>query len=781
MPNRDATVTSSAREPQPRVPAPRRLIFAGAALIVLCALAAWADSFRGAYVFDDVPAIINNPTIRHLVPLGPILDVGVGGGTVAGRPIANLSLAFNYAISGTASWSYHAFNLLVHILAGLVLFGIVRRTLELPALSRLLGMPATAGRAPPAGAARGSTSRSAGRLLDHVPLLVALTVALLWTLHPLQTEAVTYVIQRVESLMGLFYLLTLYCFIRAAEAAGDHRTTDHGPKGLPGRQSGGQRSVGSWSRHPSVWYALSTVACLFGMGTKEVMASAPLILLLYDRAFIAGSFREAWRRRRTYYLCLGATWILLGALIIHTHNRGGSAGFDTSVAWWSYALTQCRAIILYLRLCLWPHPLVFDYGDGLVTRPLAVAPQGLVLLALLGITAWALVRRPRAGFLGAWFFLILAPSSSIVPVVTQTMAEHRMYLPLAAVVAAGVLGLYRLLGRRSLAAFAALALGFGAITARRNLDYRSEFSLWSSVTRDYPENARAHNNVGSLWFKEGNLPKAIQCFDEALRIKPAYASAHYDLGMALAASGHVRDAVSQYEAALRLQPDSADIRVNLGIALLKLGELSQAVSQFEAVLRLHPESADAEYDLGLALSRLGRDGEAAARYRAALQLQPDLPGPNLELGRMLLQSGHPREAAARFREALQVRPNDPAIRTLLANALAKSGDADESMRQYREALRLKPTLADAHFGLGNVLAQSGHFHEAVAEYRAALQADPGDIKTLTNLGNALLMSGRINDAIAAYREVLRRQPDNRSAQANLEQARALQRRAGQSP
>ena len=223
----------------------------------------------------------------------------------------------------------------------------------------------------------------------------------------------TYIVQRAESLVGLFYLLTLYCFIRGAT---------------------------SNRRRP--WYAVAVLACLLGMASKEVMVSIPLIVLLYDRAFLAGSFRRAWRRRYGVYLPLASTWLLLAWLVIATGNRGGSAGFGAGIGSWAYLCTQFGAILHYVRLCFWPHPLLFDYGQDTVPLTLAILPDA-ILVALLGLaTLVALWRWPKIGFLGAWFFAILAPTLSVLPVATQVVAEHRMYLPLAAVLTAVALAGY---------------------------------------------------------------------------------------------------------------------------------------------------------------------------------------------------------------------------------------------------------------------------------------------------------------------------------------------------
>ncbi|HUJ71275.1 MAG TPA: hypothetical protein VLZ30_03470, partial [Verrucomicrobiae bacterium] len=375
-------------------------------LVIVAGLLAYLNSFTGPFIFDDPQSILENRTIQHLWPiwqsLSPPHDNGI---TVAGRPLVNLSLAVNYALGGTEVQGYHVVNLIIHILAGLTLLGVVRRTLLQPKLRERFGAAANG---------------------------LALAVAVLWTVHPLQTESVTYIVQRAESIMGLFYLLTLYCFIRATE-----------------------------SQRFRLWYGLCIGACALGMASKEVMASAPLMVLLYDRTFVSGSFGEAWLRRWKLYLKLAGTWILLGYLVFFTgsfHNAVINARMR-GIGRWTYLLTEPAVMLHYLRLSVWPHPLCFDYNGWPLagTWPGILLPA-LVIVILLGTIAWACKINSAWGFLGAWFFLILAPSSSFVP--TDSPAyEHRMYLPLAAVVVAVVMGIYALAGRRTVALTMVLAIG----------------------------------------------------------------------------------------------------------------------------------------------------------------------------------------------------------------------------------------------------------------------------------------------------------------------------------
>ena len=267
------------------------------------------------------------------------------------------------------------------------------------------------------------------------------------------------------------------------------------------------------------------------------MATAPIVVLLYDRTFLSGSFREAFRRRGALYLGLAATWAVFGAIML-LYKGSGAAGFGIStVTPWRYALTQPGVILYYLRLSFWPQPLCLDYSWPFATTFRQVAPEAIALAALLAATAWAVVRRPALGFLGAWFFLILAPTSSVMPI-NDACFEHRMYLSLAAVVAGAVIAAYALIRRlarhigalgpfgddRGVVLALAVAVALGCATFRRNADYRTEVSIWEDTTRKRPDNPRAWCNLGEAYVNASRYDEAIRACDKALDLEPDYAA-----------------------------------------------------------------------------------------------------------------------------------------------------------------------------------------------------------------------------------------------------------------
>jgi len=429
----------------------------------------------------------------------------------------------------------------------------------------------------------------------------------------LQTESVTYVSQRAEALAGLFYLLTLYAAIRAAD-----------------------------SPHAWRWNLLAVGACLLGAASKETNVTAPLVVLVYDRTFLAGAFREAWRRRRGLYLALVSSWLCLAFLVLRTGGRGGTAGFGVGVSPWRYALTQCWAIACYLRLTFWPSPLIFDYGTWLTPDLYTVWPAAMLVAALLIATVFALWRWPVVGFLGVWFWACLAPSSSIVPVATQTIAEHRMYLALAAPVALVVVGLWTLwcrmwpsapggdvpIRRRLLRSLPILPLALGAAalaltTVRRNEDYRSELDLWQDTVNKRPQSARAQNDLGLALAGGAPTDELIVRFQRAAELDPKFAEAHYNLGVIYADRGQIDNAIAQYQKALAINPDYADAHNNLGAVFDGVGRGDEAFAQFQLAVTLKPDYANGQYNLGVMLAGRGRTEEAIAHLQKALEIKPD--------------------------------------------------------------------------------------------------------------------------------------------------------------
>jgi Flp pilus assembly protein TadD len=406
-------------------------------------------------------------------------------------------------------------------------------------------------------------------------------------------------VQRAESLMGLLYLVTLYAVLRGAD-----------------------------SRRPWIWYALAVIACALGMGTKEVMATAPIVVLLYDRAFLTGSFPEAWRKRRGLYVLLALTWMLLFWLLAFSGNRDGSYGLEIGVPWWSHAAMQFAAITRYLWLSLWPHPLIFDYGLIEPHGIRDILPYALIVLPLLTVTAMGLIRNQPWGFLGAWFFLILAPTSSFVPSGRQTFSEHRMYLSLAALGVAAVLALYFLLQRRTRLTVLVGALWIAVLclmTVHRNRDYRSDLALYANVVTSYPGNAYGQFVYANAQLTRGQNEEALKHFDIAVRLKSDDKAIHLNRAYTLLRLKRAAEAVAEYEAGLRLGPVSPDTFLGYAAALVSVGRNDEGMGYFSEYTRLRPRDAAAHFTVGQLLIAAGKSAEAIGYLERAQAIVPDSP------------------------------------------------------------------------------------------------------------------------------------------------------------
>ncbi len=685
---------------------------------VLCIIAAgfWAyhNSFSGAFILDDDMRILRNFHIRHL---WPIWDVFRG----TSRPLVELSLAINYALGGTHVIGYHIVNFFIHLCAALVLFGVVRRTFQTEFL-RTRYEDASNG--------------------------LALSIALLWIVHPLQTESVTYIIQRAESLMGLCYLTTLYCVIR-----------------------------GITSEKQRGWYMAAVIACTAGMASKPIMVTAPLLVLLYDRTFISGTFRQALNQRKGLYLGLTVTWGLF-AVLLATVPADPGAGLGIKTSPLAYAKTQPGVLLHYLKLSIWPKSLCLYYGWPAVSTLKEIVGPLLVIGPLIFLTLWALRTHQYIGFLGAWFFLILAPSSSFIPI-QDYVFEHRMYLSLAAIIGLVVLGGYELLGLllvsrqhlRRITAIACVAISMvflGLTTIHRNEDYRSEESIWRDTISKSSNSALVRANMGVALNKQGHLEEAKIQFIEILQQDPNNANAHYNLGNVLDEQGDFEEAKVHYLQALKLKPSFAEAYGNLGFVLDKQGHSEEAKDYYLQALQLNPNSAKTHNALGYILDKEDHLEEAKAHYLQALQLNSDLAEAYNGLGYILVKQDNLEAAKDQFLRALRLNPDYAKAHNGLGIALNKQGHLEEAKAHYLQALQLDPKLADVQNNLGVLLAQQGHLEAAKDQFLHVLQLDPGLAGAHNILGTVLEMQGHRQEAIAQFREALRLKPDDTLAKKNLD-------------
>jgi protein O-mannosyl-transferase len=701
------------------------------------------------FIFDDRVCIAENPSITRLWPLvGGNKDPGPLNpskeGPTAGRPLVNLTLALNYHFGALNPVGYHVANLIMHLVATLLVGLIVQRIFCLDFFA-------------------GRFSAASGPL--------AFLTALLWSVHPLQTETVVYVTQRTELMVGVCYLATVYGSLRYWAAA----------------SPSGRR----------LWLTLSTATCVAGMACKEVMVTAPVVVLLLERTLIRGTFGGAIRKSWPLYIGLSLSWVLLLGLN-YGSPRATSAGFHLNVyadAWW---LTQAKVLWMYFKLVVWPWPLLIHYNVPYL-KTIAEAWPWLLASAVLGGATIVLVwRRQVAGLAGAWVLLILSPTL-VVPIITEVAAERRMYLPLAATVALVIAGGYwlvqqaigtigttdgRSVKRRAPAAIVAaagtiLALIWSLIDMERLEAYQDPIALWRDTINRQPGDSIDYNNLGCEFLNRDQLNEALEPLQRALKLNHTDPKIYNNLGVALDGLGRAQEAIEQFREALKIDPRYANAKTNLGFALTEVGRTEEAITELEAAVKMRPDDATAHSDLGIALGKAGRLQEAIEEFRRAMAIRPSYPAAYINLGVALLKVHEIDDAIRAFELALQYNSKNSEAQTNLAVALVAAGKPQEAIGHFEEALRLNPKQAlQIHVALGDAYLSINDPSEAIAHYQKAAESAAVPASLHEKLGVVLAKQDRLPEAIAQFETVLQMAPTNIENYTNLATAyKQMQRTA----
>ena len=683
-----------------RLPPQRPWFVRLAPLLIVAAVAAvYANALHGPLLLDDTSTVARNVSIREPWSISRFFTHDVPG-SLRGRPLVSLSFAINLAAGGIDLFGYRLVNILLHALTGLMAFAVLRRTLPYVQASLTARDAAvSASETTPQGDA------------------MALVCALLWVVHPLNTEVVNYLTQRTESMMAFWFMTALYFAIRGAGRLGER-----------------------W------WMAAAAVSAWLAVMSKEVALLLPLVVAGWDRVYVFPSLRAAWQARWRLYVAMASSWLVFAFIGRAVYGDAG----DVRVSPLGYALNQGPIVLGYLWLSIWPRSLVFDYGLPQALTLAQVWPSLLAILALLVGVAWLLWRRPKIGFWAAWVFVLLAPSSSIVPISTEVGAERRMYLPLIGIVVLLVVGASALLQRlgrspvtirrASLTAAAVAVLVLAIVSVRRNQDYASGLAIWQTVVERRPH-WRAYEHYAIQLNDAGRVDEHIAYLRLAA---PESRDSRHALAAALLEKGEVADAISRFRDLIRERPDGSDIplvRAELAQALTQSGDLAGAVEQYSAIKSLQPDRPRNRVALAIALEDAGDIDAAIAEYRGALALSGDDPVALARLGALLHRRGDRSESAALLERADKIDPRLPGVKLALAQQLLERGDFSRSEAYARAAVSLVPGNVAAHNMLGAALASQGRLAAAAAEFSEALRLNPRDPEATANLARLNAMRG----------------------------------------
>ena len=627
-------------------------LFASLLLVLLI----YSNTFDSPFVFDDIPNITKNPHVRLVELQFDKLREAAFDSPSSNRPLSNLSFALNYYVHDYDPAGYRWVNIVLHMLTGVLLYFLFKVTLNIPSM------------------------RTRYQRFRWMPLLATL----FWLVHPIQVNAVTYVVQRMTVLATFFYLLSMFCYV-------------------------GARLESRVGRKRLLFFGCVSSGIL-SLSSKEIAATLPFTILLYEWYF----FQDAdwsWIRKRflptlLLLIAFGAlVWLYLGAdpfarILESYENR------DFTLS--ERLLTELRVVIFYLSLFIFPHPsrLTLDYEFPL-SHSFVDPPTTLFCFVILsGLLGVALFRGKRDRLLSfgiLWFLGNLLIESSIIGL--EIIFLHRMYLPSAIICLATIALLADRTSKPWMPAtgLTCVSLLFAFWTHQWNEVWHDELTLWKDNVVKAPGKSRPHINLGNALRLQGRPSEALEHYQRALEIRPEFAETHYNAGVALYDMGETLQSVESYQRAIELDPKHAKAHNNLGRSMATLGHYPEAKGHYQQALKLKPNHATAHLNLGTLLADEGKYDEAIQRYVAALRLQPRLKEAHAALGFALANQKQYEKALRAYGDALRVAPHYPAAHFHLAQLLVQLGRESEAVLHYRAALRGKPNWGEAREGLEHLL------------------------------------------------------------------------------
>ena len=680
-------------------------------IILIAVVVIYSNIYEVPFAFDGGFQIVNNPKIRDLKNY--FLPVSL----FSSRPLVGLTFALNYEFGRLNVFGYHLVNVLIHVINGFLVYFL--------ALTIFRKFSRLSDRKPSdLSGQRSKLEGERGKAPDEISQfsifnfqfsipMMSLFTALIFVAHPIQTQAVTYTVQRYTSMAGMFYFLSVLFYIRARLLAEGSKLKAQGL---------GSSSLSAFSFRLSAFYALFVLCGLLALLSKQNTVSLPLAILLVEYLLFDRTW-QGWKRKLT---CFVPAFLLFGVFILYVSGlfRGGiqmgSLLEDVSgilrahgpaVSPWIYLCTQFDVLVIYIRLLFLPigqnldymYPFKSGFFDGYT--PLAF----LFLVGIVSLGIWNLKKRPVITFGICWFFITLSVESSIFPI-SDAMFEHRLYLPMFGFALVVAYLIFQPLSKRQTEAVVisiAIIVVLGTATYLRNRVWRDHITLWSDVISKNPKNYRGHNNLGKALGHQGRLKEGISHYSEALRLKPDFAYAHNNLGNALTRHGNFDKAIGHLTEALRLKPKFLEAYNNLGVAMVAKGSHKEAIRCFSEALRIEPEFAGAHNSLANVLAQEGRLKEAIRHWSEAMKIMPDYAEPHYNLGIILERRGALKKAARHFSEAIRIRPDYAKAHSNLGLILVRQRDFDGAISHFSKALEIEPGLSQARRGLEMSLKLKG--------------------------------------------------------------------------
>jgi len=706
-------------------------------LIVAFTMLAYSNTLYVPFLFDDIREIAGDPALRNLSLFADPSMLGT-------RYIARLSFALNYALHGLNVVGYHVVNIAIHLAGALLVYWLVILTFSTPAVK---------------------DSR-----MNDSSKMIALFSALFFACHPIQTEAVTYIVQRLASLAALFCLFSISAYAKARLSIQE-----------------GRSNMASLS-----WYAASLLSAVLAMKTKEFSFTLPVLIALYEFMFFRGDIRK----RALYLFPMLLTMLIIPLSVLSVSKPLGEVVGDVNKATRMgsdlmrshYLFTQFSVVTTYVRLLFLPvnQNLNYDYPlmSSFFNTRVLLSFLFLLSIFVIGIYLFFRYRRraPHATLISFgifWFFLTLSVESSIIPI-ADVIFEHRLYLPSVGFFMALVTSVFWLVGRvrtaypatakAVLPALAAIVVALTGATLHRNHIWKDGITFWSDVVQKSPNLAGPRNNLGNAFAEIGLTDKAIEQYRIILIRYPNDADAHHNMGVSLASKGMTEKAIEQYQTALRSRPDNYDTHFNLGAAYFSQGLTGKAIEEYQKALASRPGFAEAYVNMGIAYGTKDSMDKAVECFEIALKLDPRLAQAHANLGVAYQKLGSAGRAVEHLQTAVKLRPDYANAHYNLGKLYLEEGSADKALEHLGIAVKLQPEHAGAHYYLGKTYLDAGSTDSAIEQLRAAVGLQPGLAEAHKDFGIALRRKGLIDSAIEQFQTAIKLKPDISEAHRHLADA-----------
>ncbi|MFA5059166.1 MAG: tetratricopeptide repeat protein [Candidatus Omnitrophota bacterium] len=631
-------------------------------IIVVSAFAAYSRSFWGDFQFDDHAVIVDNPLIKNL-------DLPALWEYDRSRFLTNLTFLATYLAFKLNVFGWHLVNLLIHIMTSFFVFLFSFQIFQMPRIKNAWD--------------------------EDSSFLISLFTALIFLLHPIQTQAVTYIVQRSTVLAGFFYVATLYFFFK-----------------------------GKIERNFKL-YLWAIVFCFLGMLSKPIIATLPLVVILVQLCFFKDDEPDTGWRERVTFLCFVLPML---AIPLFLFGMGKLTTLVTqsylNIPQPSYLFTQFNVMMKYLQLLFVPIGQNLDYDFRIVHNifefPTYLSLAGIFLLIFIATTSFN--KRPLVSFGIFIFFIALLPDSSIFPL-ADVINEHRVYLSCFgfAILLCTILHKFFKDKKAYIGVMVAVVAVFSVLTYVRNDLWSNGLRFMQDVVAKSPQKSRPHNNLGYFYFSKGKFQEAQAEYLKALSLDPDYFTARYNLAMVYLETGNIREAEKLLLNLAGQYPDHSSVCLGLGLVAQKKGDFDAAMDSFNRAISLDKFNASAYAGLGNLYSDAKRTGEAKSALQESLRLDPQNPFAHYNLGNIYFTESNFYEALMSYQQAIQLKPDLADALNNLGNVFFYFGDFQKSIENYEKAISHDPSLAQAYFNLANALYESGRLEESRESARQAVK------------------------------------------------------------